>query len=152
MSYAEGTSVPVERSKAEIDGMLQRHGATQRMQAVDDDRGLAVVGFTMGGRQIRLEVPLPKIASFSKPAGARSTWNRERVYEQACRERWRAVALLTKSKLEAIALGISSVEREFLADLALPNGKTVHTFMREGIAEAYASGKMGTLPMLGPAK
>lgn len=39
--------------------------------------------------------------------------------------RWRALLLVTKAKFEAVASGISTVEREFLADLVLPNGRVV---------------------------
>ena len=37
MTFAEGTSVPVERSKAELDGLLAKHGASQRAMGSDDE-------------------------------------------------------------------------------------------------------------------
>ena len=155
--YAEGTSVPVERSKAELDRLLSKHGATQRGMGSDDDAGMAFVVFRMASRHIRLNVPLPKKAEFQKHPDKR-TYNRvrgrtpeqqHRAWEQACRERWRALVLLVKAKLESIAIGQSSVEREFLPDVLLPNGKSVYEQIKVDIERSYLDGKMP--PLLGMA-
>jgi hypothetical protein len=57
------------------------------------------------------------------------------------------LVLVVKAKLEAIELGISTVEREFLADVYLPSGQTVHAYLCASLREAYSSGKMP--PLLG---
>ena len=57
MAYAENTSVPVDRSKAEIERILQRYGADQFISGWDCNR--AMIGFRMNGRQIRFIVELP---------------------------------------------------------------------------------------------
>lgn len=152
MSYAEGTSVPVERSKAELDHLLSKAGASQRMMGADDDNGEAWVVFRLEERQVRMRVPLPKIGDF--PTGRSDKWrgNRtaeqaRRLWEQACRARWRAMVLLTKAKLEAIAMGQTTVEREFLADIFLPDGRTVHQALSAGLAEMYQTGNLP--PLLG---
>jgi hypothetical protein len=137
--YAAGTTVPVERSRAELDKILAKHGATQRGIVQDDDVGRAAVMFVMAGSQYRLEVPLPLAPKFSTP----SKW------EQACRERWRAVVLLVKAKLELARLGVSTVQREFMADLVLPNGQTLHTAMQGPIADALKAGMMPKLLLTG---
>lgn len=41
--YAAGTTVPVERSRAELDKILAKHGATQRGVVQDDEAGRAAV-------------------------------------------------------------------------------------------------------------
>lgn len=46
-------------------------------------------------------------------------------YEKATRQRWRALALVIKAKLEAVASGITEFEQEFLAHIVLPDGRTV---------------------------
>ncbi len=156
MSYAENTSVPVEKSKAELDAMLARAGARQRMVGTDDDAGSAFVGFTIGEgpalRQVRLTIPLPKVAAFARKRfrGDMVTATPEeqhKAHEQACRSRWRAMVLLVKAKLEAVALGVSTLEREFLADIYLPSGETVHGALREKLSQAYLTGNMP--PLLG---
>jgi len=155
MSYAEDTSVPVERSKAELDKMLAKAGATDRMIGSLDSRAEAFVAFTLADRQIRMLVPLPKTDEKRFMFAPNSTWRRrtkdqqQKAYEQATRARWRAVVLLLKAKLEAIALGLSTPEREFLADLRLPNGATVHELVAREIDIAYAVGTTPAL-MLGP--
>ena len=69
-----------------------------------------------------------------------------RSVEQACRQRWRALALIVKAKLEAVEAGISSFELEFLPYPMLPNGGTVGAWALPRIALACATGQMP--PML----
>ena len=151
VSYAESTTVPGEKSKAELDRMLSAADAARRFMGADDDRGVAFVVFEIVGRQVRIEVPLPKPADFAPKAGAtyrtRTREHQQKAWEQGCRARWRALVLLIKAKLEAISLGLSTPEREFLADIFLPNGQRIHDALKEGIARAYIDGKMP--PLLG---
>lgn len=138
-TFAEGTSVSVERSKAELDSLLGKHGATGRGVMSDDVEGKAFVYFILGGERFQLVVPLPKLGDFPRKDQVPRGWDgwsdaktaewRYRAWEQACRERWRAVLLLVKSKLEIVRLGMSSVRHEFMADLVLANGKTVAEIM-----------------------
>lgn len=151
MSYADGTSVSVERSRAELDALLSKHGASQRLIGSDDEQGFAFAVFRLAGRQVRLRVPVPKLGDYDSiiRAAPRRTIaeTRHRAWEQACRERWRALVLLTKAKLEAIALGVSTVEREFLADTFLPDGRTVYEAIAADVERSYLDGKMP--PLLG---
>lgn len=159
MSYAEATSVSVEKSRAELDGLLSKHGATQRLLGSDDDESFAFAVFRLDGRQVRLRVPLPKRTDAEfvrKPAPPHAVDQSPRprppaeaakLWEQACRSRWRALVLLTKAKLEAIALGVSTAEREFLADIYLPNGRTLHEELGAQLEQAYRDG--GMPPLLG---
>jgi hypothetical protein len=143
--YAAGTSVSAEKSRAELETMLGKYGATDRGFRVNDTLGTAAVMFVIGGKKFRIDVPMPKrgLAENNTPGqpnprgwfgwdSAKRQQYKDKQYEQACRERWRGFVLLVKAKLEAIRIGLSSIEREFAADLLLANGKTVH----EQIAEA----------------
>lgn len=160
-SYAAGTSVSVEKSRAEVDALLAKHGARSRFTGQDDEQGQAFVGFEIGSdarrRQVRLVLPLPKRADFARRL--RRGWmvnatpeEQTKAHEQACRERWRALVLLVKAKLEAIALGVSTLEREFLADIFLPNGQTVHQALELHLVSAYTTGQMPPLLGNGDAK
>jgi hypothetical protein len=122
----------------------------------DDAAGIAFVAFDIGGRQIRLRIPLPTEASFraEEPRGwrrwaeaRRRDWVRARL-DQISRERWRALVLLVKAKLELVELGLSTLEREFLADVVLPDGQTVGEWVSPQIERAYEA---GTMPPLLPA-
>lgn len=150
MTYAARTSVSVERSKMELDRILAKAGAGQRLVGNDDAHGFAFCVFVMDARRVRLRVPLPKrderrflYSRFRRRTASQA----DRAWEQACRERWRGLVLLVKAKLEAIAIGLSTVEREFLADLFLSNGRTVHEAIAEDISKACIDGKTPLLQL-----
>ncbi len=74
----------------------------------------------------------------------------EKNWEQACRQRWRALALVIKAKLEAVSAGISVFEDEFLANIVLPDGQLVGQWLRPQLAVSYEGGRMPPL-LPGPA-
>lgn len=134
--YAQKTNVSVEKSKFELDKLLGAHGATRRGVMADDTAGSAVVAFCLDGRPIRIEVTLPTAESLEAdalngrpPRGwkswtdhKRQSWCKKEAVQQR-KQRWRALVLLTKAKLETISDGLSTVEGEFLAHLVMPSGK-----------------------------
>lgn len=144
MSYAENTSVSTDKSRAEIERTLQKYGADQFMYGWDQEK--ALVGFRMASRQIKFVLPMPEKTDrrFTKtPTGkARTQAAAFKEWEQACRQKWRALSLVIKAKLEAVEAGIAIFEDEFMANIVLPNGSTVSQFMLPQIAEAYDSGSM----------
>ena len=72
------------------------------------------------------------------------------AWEQACRQRWRALLLVVKAKLEAIETGIATFDGEFMANIVLPGGGTVGDWMTPQIERAYLTGAVpAMLPMLG---
>ena len=147
--YAEKTTVSSDRSRAEIEKILMRYGADQFMYGWEQDK--AAVGFRMMGRQVRFILPLPDRAIFNvTPTGKkRASDAAATAYEQAVRQRWRALALVIKAKLEAVETGITEFDEEFLAHIVLPNGSTVGQFMIPQVEEAYEKSVMPSmLPML----
>lgn len=148
MKYAAETTVSVAQSKAEIEATLSRYGATGFCSGWSGE--LAVIMFEMEGRRIKFTLPLPDKMSFAKGTKYSKPYTRTpeevmKAWEQACRQRWRALALAVKAKLEMVDTGISSFEEEFLAHIVLPDGGTVGDWMRPQIDEAYKSGKMPPL-------
>ncbi|MGR5583509.1 hypothetical protein [Enterocloster bolteae] len=152
MAYAEKTSISVARTKADIEELVQKYGASQFVSGYKDN--LAVIGFSMSGRQIKFLLPLPDKSAreywYTPGRGQRRTEAAAHTaWEQACRSRWRALYLIIKAKLEAVEAGISTVEREFLYDIVLPDGQTAGEWMAPQIAEAYQTGQMPPmLPLL----
>jgi hypothetical protein len=154
MTYAAETNVPVERSRAEIERMVQKHGADQFISGWAGD--VAVIGFRCNGRRVQFKLKLPDKAdrAFTHCSGRQSGCLREpgqvvAHWEQACRARWRALALCIKAKLEAVAVGITTFEEEFLAHVCLPGGGTVNDHVGPAVEEAYRTGKVpALLPML----
>jgi len=152
--YAEKTSVPVEKSKAEIEKMLNRYGATSFMYGNKKQGGeyRALIAFEINSKQVRFMLPLPSQddPEFQTTPGGRRKRNVEamlRAWEQACRQRWRALALVIKAKLEAVDTGITTFEEEFLAHILLPNNQTVGDSMIPMIEQAYTDGKMPKLQL-----
>lgn len=147
--YAKDTNVTSELSRIEIERVLIKYGADNFAYATSN--GKALIGFTMQGRQVKFILPLPQKAEFRyTPTGRdRSEGSQYDAWEQACRQRWRALKLVIQAKLEAVECGISVFEDEFMSNIVLPSGQTVGDFMRPQIAEAYLSGKVpDMLPML----
>jgi hypothetical protein len=142
--YAENTAVPSERSKAEIERTLARYGATAFAYGTDAKR--AVVQFQAHDRYVRFILPMPDP---NDPTYARTPTGRPRSaaqalvqYEQATRQRWRALALAIKAKLEAVETEITTFEQEFLAHIVLPDGSAFGDWAAPQIEEAYQSGTM----------
>lgn len=151
--FAAHTDVPVAKSRAEIEGLIERYGATGFMSGWQGNR--ATVQFRLTDRYIRfvMELPDPSEDRFTltrinqframqrrSPDAARKAW------EQACRQKWRVLALLVKAKLEAVDAKIATLEEAFFADIVLPDGLTVYEKARDQVALAYAQG--ASVPLL----
>lgn len=145
--YASNTDVSAGKSRDEIERTLARYGATSFMYGWD--HGRAVLAFSTRERQIRFVLPMPdrNDREFTRtPTGKQRVASAvEQAYEQSVRQRWRALALVVKAKLEAVEAGIVSFDEEFLAHFVLPNGETVGEHVMPRVAEAYASGTMRSL-------
>ncbi|HKJ77256.1 MAG TPA: hypothetical protein VKA64_08625 [Gammaproteobacteria bacterium] len=145
--YAETTTVASEKSRAEIETTLRRYGADGFMYGWE--AGRAAVAFQMEGRRVRFDLPMPDFddPEFTQtPTGReRSASQAEKAWEQACRQRWRALALVIKAKLEAVESGITEFEDEFLSHIVLPDGQTAGRWMRPQIERAYQTGQMPAL-------
>jgi len=151
--YASETSVPVYKSRAEVEGIVTKYGASRFASMFEEGR--AVIVFEAQGRRVMFELPLPdkhefKVKKVNTSYGhsrqkERSPEEVEKVWEQACRQRWRALALVIKAKLEAVETGITTFEDEFLAHIVLPDGRTVGRWFKPQLEEAYESKKMPPL-------
>lgn len=140
MAYAENTSVSSESSRMELERTVRRYGADQF--AYMTRSGQAVIGFVADGRQVRFTLPLPdpKERRFThSPAKGleRAPKAAEEAYEQAVRQKWRALNLVVKAKLEAVEAGIVTFDEEFLAHLVLPGGARVFDEVMPQVERAY---------------
>jgi len=146
MRYAQHTSVSSEKSKAEIERLLTRYGATSFASGWQNDQ--AVIQFHMKERRIKFVLPLPSKSAKAFTQSKRGARHEEMAYklwEQATRQRWRALALVVKAKMEAVQSGISEFQDEFMAHIVLPDGRTVSEHAAPMIAAAYKSGKVQAL-------
>lgn len=144
--YAENTTVSSEQSRAEIERTLIRYGASGFSYGWEKNQ--ALVMFRMQNRIVRFIVPLPDKELFrSTPQRRlrRSEDEATREWEKACRQRWRALVLVIKAKLEAVEAGISTAENEFLANIVLPDNTTLGEWAAPQIEAAYNTGRMPAL-------
>lgn len=145
-TYAENTQVPVERSRAEIERTLQRYGAGAFMYGWDQSQ--AVIGFDVDGRRYRISLSLPAKEDFTYTESGRartSTQAIQSAWEQANRQRWRALSLWVKATLEAAEAGIVALEIALQPFTVLPSGQTVGQWMAVQIEDAYETGRMPAL-------
>lgn len=153
MTYAAETSVSVERSRAEIERTLNRYGADAFGYTIES--AVVRIAFRMKSRHFRFMLMLPDKTErrfTHSTRGMRSTETALGAWEQACRQKWRALALVIRAKLEAVEANISTLEDEFLAHMVLPSGETMGEWAKPQIEEAYRLGNMPrALALAGPA-
>lgn len=130
--YAEKTNVPVSQSRMEIERLLERHKAKSYGTAVDYDTLRARVQFKLHDRIVRFVITLPDRKQFG--AGVR--------FERAERQRWRALLLVIKAKLESVENKIETFEQSFLGQIVMPNDQTVADIVLPQVAASYKSGRM----------
>jgi hypothetical protein len=150
--YASNTKVSSEKSRNEIERTLQRYGASGFGFWIENDS--ALVQFQIEKLKIAFKLPMPdrKSEEFTM-SSHENDWQRKplaaetahRRWEQACRQRWRALALVIKAKLEAIDSGISTFEEEFMAHIMLPDGVTVGEKLVPGLTALKKTGDMPKL-------
>lgn len=125
--FAEGTTVPVSKSRTELEKLALRFGASKFMVAIDGDSLTAAVQFFMRDRMVRLSIKLP------------NPKDKTALAEE--RRRWRSLLALVKAKLVAVDDGIVEFEEEFLASVVTADGSTVYERARESLALEYKTGK-----------
>ena len=129
MTYAQRTKVPVDRTKTEIEQTLARYGADRF--AYFSERGKAIVVFEAHERRLRFDLPL-------------ADGERE-LDEVKRRQKWRALLLCIKAKLESVASGIETFEEAFLAHVVMPDGQTVFDHTQSRIDAVYKGGEVAAL-------
>lgn len=150
-TYAKASGVSSEQSRNEIERTLRRYGAGAFAYATSADR--AMIAFEISGHRYRFLLPLPdrnarEFTHTPSRGYARDAKAQDEAYEQAIRQRWRALALLVKATLEAVETGIITVEEAFLAHMTLPDNSTVGDRM---LPQLDAIATTGQLPPLLPA-
>lgn len=132
--YAQGTQVPVSRSQDEIRDELRKLGADQIGVMEGGGRGYVV---------FKIRDTLYRIASPEIKIKARGSLEPEQ------RRTWRAIVLLVKARAVAIREGITTVEREFLADAVMPDGSTFADHSPRLIEQAYKDNGPPRMLLLG---
>jgi hypothetical protein len=147
MSFAEGTTVPVSKTRAEIEAMVMKHGATRFASGWTED-SKAAISFALRGRLVRFVLALPTTDDAGKVRlrGHPYRLSGDRLakwLDAETRRRWRCLLLALKAKLEVVESGIATFDEEFLAHIVTDGNLTVY--------EALQLEDTG-IRMLGPAE
>ena len=151
MSFAQNTSVPIDRTQTEIRKLLLKHGATGFMFGQQGTYG--VVGFEMKNRRVKITVMISD--------------RQDKKAQQESRAKWRCLLLvinrmgcvalcatksastrtmpIRKAKLECIEQKISTFEEEFLAHIVVPGGKTMGEIALPQLQHAYSNNQVPQL-------
>ena len=124
--YAKYTRVPVGRSQDECRSLLLKYKADGF--AIGWEGNIDRLSWTWRGVHYTLSLERPKS-------------------DATHRQRWRAIVLVIKAKLEAVECGISTVEREFLAWAMGPDGTTLGDMIEPKLLEWSKRG-LKALPLL----
>jgi hypothetical protein len=112
--YAAHTTVPVDRSEAEVKRVLTRYGATETgiLTRESDVR----LYFVVNKRTVQWSMPLPPKKGFRTDA----------AYDQEVRRRHRVMVITVKSLLEAIEAKVLTFDQAFLSHMVVgATGQTV---------------------------
>ena len=143
MAYASTTKVQIADTREHIERLLRKHGAERFFYSDEPEK--ATIGFVLKTLLIRITVPYAVVSSKTFAVGS------EAREAQTKRSRWRALLFVLKARFEAAEAGISTIEKEFLADTVMANKQTVNEWMRPQIVKMIASGEMPqTLMIEGP--
>jgi hypothetical protein len=134
-AYAHGTKVPADRTRSEIELLLEKNGAVGSMFGTV--HGQALVAFEMRDRRLKFTVPMPTV----------SRRDSEQKVKAEIRRRWRALLLVLKAKLEAVRSGVVEFDVEFLPFIVVRGNETIGEQIVPQLAETLAGGKLP--PLLG---
>lgn len=144
MSFAEHTTVPVAKTRGEIEALVGKHGATEFSSGWMGT--LAALQFQINGRRVRFQLQAAD-ADWGRDRIMKAKrgryWNRasipaekaQALAEAENRRRWRCLLLAIKAKLEVVETGIATFDEEFLAHIVVGDGQqTVYDFITQSMA------------------
>lgn len=142
--YAKQTQVSIATSKAEIEHLVERYGATGYGSMWEGDKSAIV--FQAKNRRVKFMLHMPReddkkyerdSRGYRRPKG-----QNKKVWQQECRSLWRSLVLCIKAKLEAVDSEITTFDDEFMAHIVDPlSGCTIGEQMRPQIEAAYDRGE-----------
>ena len=147
-TFAEDTTVSVEKTKAEIETTLRKYGADQYVPGSDWAAGKYFIQFRYRGYFIRFTIEIAPATSskFHRTPTGRPRTQSQRLEAHAQHERsmWRKLLLVLKARLEAVDAGVESFEEAFLPHILAPDNATVGDHIIPKLKEIYATGRMPT--------
>lgn len=138
MSYANKTSVPIDRSMSQIRQLLFK-AKSSGVATAETTEG-AVTKFIFEGKPYKFKINYP---SFCEERIVYTSTGRERTdaqkfaeVEAEKRRLWRCKLLYIKAAVEAHQNGLMDLQRSFVGHMQLPSGKTFYEVI-EGNLERF---------------
>ena len=134
--YAEGTTVPVSKSRMDMQGLLDANGCTAF--GFEKIEGGDALYFKLGGRSYRIVIRKPTAdeqKAHNQKRYPNSYWRRDvpTDIEAEYRRRWRANLMLLKTKLEFFDEDEpGEMSRELMPWLVLESGQTLEQAINGG--------------------
>lgn len=151
MSYAAGTSVGEDRSRSEVQYLLEKFGADQFGYAIDRAAGSARILFRYKGANFVFHLPLAKADDkrirFTPGGKLRDNGQVEQLIREENRRRWRSLCLAIKAMLVGVEDGIFNFAEIFMPYMVWGDGRTTAQTLLPEAARILQGG--GSLPALG---
>ncbi len=108
----------------------------------------ALTAFPLADGPVLLMTAIPDPAgrnpTCSPPSNARTGKQTNAACKPAVRQRRRVLAVVIKAEFQAVNTGLATVEDEFRADIASPDGQSVGRLLQSQIRAAHDSGCIST--------
>jgi hypothetical protein len=159
MAYAEGTTVPAERTRLEIEQLITKFVGDKGRRGVGFENGCAIIYFEKDTWAVQMKVRMPtseEAAKIKNPLGRyrgpASPAQQAAWLEQQTKERWRQLLLVLKAKFTAYEHQIETFEQLFMAHLVV-GGQHVGEQLLPALKRIAATGRetplqltAGTMP------
>ena len=142
--YASQTTVSENQTISDIESILEEFGANDIAYGMTKQK--AKIAFSLEDRHIVFELAFPdkddeEFLYTPTKKQRRSEVEVEKFYRQERKRLLRALLLCIRAKLESIESGIETVEEAFLAQIAMPDGKTMGQWAAPQIEKMYEDGE-----------
>ena len=124
MKYAKTTTVPVIKTRQEIEVILHKYGATAFASMSNWKSGTSVFAFEYEKFRYQIEVKQPILddSRYTETGLLRDTESSEKFHQGAIRQRWRAVLLYVTAVLEAVDSGFIDLQTAPQVEFAIQQG------------------------------
>ena len=145
MSYAQGTCVGEDRSRAELQFILERFGADQFGYQNDKTTRTAAIAFRFKGVHFVFRLPLSrpddKRIRFSPSGRLRINSQVELLMREENRRRWRSLCLAVKAMLVGVEDGIFEFGQVFMPYMVWGDGRTTWQALLPTVEECLKAGR-----------
>lgn len=123
--------------KEQIELTLLQNGCKEFFYGWRDEQ--AQVQFVINGKRYRISLKMPSKKSYERtPTGKlRSNDTAIKEWQSAQRDIWTSLLNIIRTNFDFVRMGASTIEKQFLAFIVLPDGQLAGDYAENMINEAY---------------